>query len=102
MSVRTQPALPLADALQGSESLLRLTERVRESKRRFACIAAQLPAPLAAQVTPGPLDGHGWTLLAHSSAVAAKLRQLVPLFEQELARQNFCALPTRVKVQPRV
>jgi hypothetical protein len=102
MPAHTQPALPLADALQGSESLLRLTERVRESKRRFACIEAQLPAPLAAHVKPGPVDKDGWTLLAQSNAVAAKLRQLVPLFEAELARQNFCALPTRVKVQPRV
>jgi hypothetical protein len=32
--------------------------------------------------------------------VAAKLRQLVPLFEARLAEQGFCSLPTRIKVQP--
>jgi hypothetical protein len=45
------------------------------------------------------VDTDGWTLLARTSAVAAKLRQLVPLIEAELAQQQFCAVPVRVKVQ---
>ena len=102
MRAHPQPAVPLADALHGSAPLQRLAERVRESKQRFACIQRLLPAPLAVDIRPGPVDADGWTLLARTSAVAAKLRQLVPLIEAELAQQQFCAVPVRVKVQPHV
>jgi len=98
MPAHVRPAVPLADALQGSEPLARLAERLRDSKRRFECIEALLPPPLAAQARPGPLDAHGWTLLALTPAVAAKLRQLVPLLEARLAEQRFSAVPIRVKV----
>ena len=100
MPAHVQPALPLADALQGSEPLARLAERLKESRRRFECIASVLPPPLAAQAKPGPVDEHGWTLLALTPGVAAKLRQLVPLLEAQLAEAGHRALPIRIKVQP--
>ena len=100
MPAPVQPALPLADALRGSEPLARLAERLQESKRRFECIEALLPPQLAAQALPGPVDPHGWTLLALTPAVAAKLRQLVPLFEAKLTAAGHAALPIRIKVQP--
>ena len=99
MPARAQPALPLADALQASEPLARLAKRLRESKRRFDCIVPVLPELLAAQAQPGPVDAHGWTVLAANAAVAAKLRQLVPLLAARLAEQGFSDLPLRVKVQ---
>ena len=99
MPAHVQPALPLADALQGSEPLARLAQRLKESKRRFECIAAVLPPPLAAQAKPGPVDEHGWTLLALTPGVASKLRQLVPLFEAQLTDAGHPALPIRIKVQ---
>lgn len=88
----------MADALHASEPLARLAERLRESKRRFDCIAPALPDALAAHALPGPLDAHGWTVLAENAAVAAKLRQLVPLLAQRLAEHGFAVLPLRVKV----
>ncbi|MCG3188154.1 MAG: hypothetical protein LKCHEGNO_00047 [Burkholderiaceae bacterium] len=100
MSARPQPAVPLADALRDSDALTRLVERVRESRRRFECIEALLPPPLAAQTRPGPLDEHGWTLLAHTPAAAAKLRQLVPLIEVRLAEERGVRTQVRIKVQP--
>lgn len=101
MSAHTTPALPLADALNASEPLVRLAERLRESRQRFAIIEAVLPPALAAHARPGPVDPHGWTLLAGNAAVAAKLRQLVPLFDEQLAAQGFPPVPIRVKVQHR-
>ena len=98
MTPQAPPALPLADALQASEPLARLAERMRESKRRFDCIKPVLPNDLATQAQPGPVDGHGWTVLAANPAVAAKLRQLVPLFAARLGEQGFGELPLRVKV----
>jgi hypothetical protein len=99
MTPRAQPALPLADALQASEPLARLAERLRESKQRFDCIAPVLPDGLAALTQPGPVDVHGWTVLAANAAVAAKLRQLVPLLAARLSEHGFTELPLRVKVQ---
>lgn len=99
MPARALPALPLADALQASEPLARLAERLRESKQRFDCIAPVLPDALAAQALPGPVDMHGWTVLAANAAVAAKLRQLVPLLAARLAEHGFAQLPLRVKVR---
>ena len=101
MPAHVQPAVPLADALRGSEPLARLAERLRESKQRFACIESLLPPALAGQALPGPVDAHGWTLLAVSPAAAAKLRQLVPQFEAQLAADGHLSLPIRIKVQPR-
>jgi len=101
MPAHVPTALPLADALQGSEPLARLAARLKESKRRFECIETVLPPPLAGLAKPGPVDAHGWTLLAVSPAAAAKLRQLVPLFEAKLTGAGHAALPIRIKVQPR-
>jgi|SRR6476661_6474716 hypothetical protein len=100
MPARVQPAVPLADALQDSEPLARLAERLKDSRRRFECIEALLPPSLAAQAKPGPVDVHGWTLLARTPAGAAKLRQLVPLFEAQLLQAGHAVLPIRIKVQP--
>jgi hypothetical protein len=101
MPAHVPPALPLANALQGSEPLARLAERLKESKLRFECIEAVLPPSLATQALPGPVDAHGWTLLAVTPAVAAKLRQLVPLLEARLIQAGHSTLPIRIKVQPR-
>lgn len=89
---------PIAAALRDSEPLARLAERLHESRRRLDCIAAALPPALAAQVQCGPIDTDGWTLLAGSPAVAAKLRQLVPRLQAMLTERNFTDLPIRVKV----
>lgn len=103
MPAPAHTALPLSDALRSSKPLALLAERLRESKRRFDCIAPVLPDALAAHALPGPVDEHGWTVLAANAAVAAKLRQLVPLFVARLAEQGFTDLALRVKVQhPRV
>jgi len=89
---------PLASALRDSEPLARLAERLHESRRRLDCIASALPPALAAQVQSGPLDTDGWTLLAASPSVAAKLRQLVPQLQAMLNERHFTDLPIRVKV----
>lgn len=89
---------PLAAALRDSEPLARLAERLHESRRRLDCIAPVLPSTLATQVQSGPIDADGWTLLAASPAVAAKLRQLVPTLQALLTERRFTHLPIRVKV----
>lgn len=98
------PALPghtLAAALQDSAPLNSLLSRLRESRERLAAVAALLPGGLAAEVRAGPLDDTAWVLLVGHAAGAAKLRQLLPALEAELARCGFAPRPLKVKVLPR-
>jgi hypothetical protein len=107
MSGRKTPATTrsgtwtLGTALDQSQPLARLLQRLQESQARFAVIREHLPEPLRDAVRPGPLDDAGWSLLAQSGAVASKLRQLLPDLEAALTGQGWQATPIRIKVQSR-
>jgi len=92
-------ALAIHDALAQSEPLARLAQRLAGSQQRFAAILPCLPASLASQVRPGPLDDEGWSLLAANAAVAAKLRHLQPRLEEVLRQRGWQGNPIRIKVQ---
>ncbi len=100
MPAHARNVSPLARAIESSEPLARLAQRMRESQQRFACVRDLLPEPLASQLRPGPVDADGWTLLASNPAAAAKLRQLVPELERRLITGQFAATQIRVKVLP--
>ncbi|HEY2560536.1 MAG TPA: DciA family protein [Caldimonas sp.] len=93
--------MPIAQALRESASLGRLAERLRLSNSLFAAVAPVLPSGLATQVSAGPIDDEGWSLLCSNAAVAAKLRQLVPHLQQRLSDAGQPVAAIRVKVQPR-
>lgn len=90
--------LALRQALDRSEPLARLTQRLRESSARLAAITGDLPPALRPLVQAGPIDDKGWTLLAANGAVSAKLRQVLPALEARLAELGWPALPIRVRV----
>ena len=90
---------PLVEALGAHQVLAQLLARVRHSQERFAAIERVLPRTLRAHVKPGGLDEEGWSLLAPNAAVAAKLRQCLPLIEQVLRDAGWPAVPLKVKVQ---
>jgi hypothetical protein len=92
--------LALGAALDRSEPLARLLERARESRARFAVVAALLPDGLRDAVRAGPLDEDGWSLLAAHGAAAAKLRQWLPKLEAALAEQGWPQRPIKVRIQP--
>ena len=102
MPVSNAPAgtLALATALDRSEPLARLLERARESRARFAVVAALLPDGLREAVRAGPLDDDGWSLLAAHGAAAAKLRQWLPKLEAALVAQGWPQQPIKVRIQP--
>jgi hypothetical protein len=93
--------LTLATALDRSEPLGGLMQRVRESKARLAAITPLLPPALAAGVRSGPLDETGWQLLVDNAAVAAKMRQFLPAFDKTLLAAGWSGPPIRIKVLPR-
>lgn len=96
-------ALPVGEALAQSAAWSRLAARLQESNARFALVAPLLPAALAAQLQPGPLDEDGatWTLLAANAAVAAKLRQWLPRLDAALTDSGQEGSAIRIRVQSR-
>jgi hypothetical protein len=90
--------LPLARALDQSESLSGLLRRLRESEARLTAVRHCLPEPLHAAVRAGPLDDQSWSLLVGNASTAAKLRQLVPTIETALADAGWPVVALRVKI----
>ena len=88
----------IGQALGGSAPLAQLAQRVRDSQARLAVVAPMLAPPLLAHVRSGPLDDEAWTLLAANPAVAAKLRQMLPLLTQALADSGWPTRAIRVKI----
>ena len=91
--------LTLGTALDQSQPLAKLLQRLQESRARFAAIRETLPDTLCDQVRAGPLDESGWSLLVSSGAAASKLRQLVPALEAALISQGWQITAIRIKVQ---
>jgi hypothetical protein len=94
------PGVTLATALDRSEPLTHLMQRLRDSKARFGAIAPLLPAGLHSAVRPGPLDDSAWVLLASHAAAAAKLRQLLPTLTEALRAQGWDGPAIKIKVVP--
>ena len=88
----------ISKALADSEPLAQLTRRMQESQQRLAAIAPLLPPPMRPCVKAGPIDESSWNLLASNSAVAAKLRQMLPALEAHLRTQGWNGPPIKVKL----
>lgn len=103
MPSRTTPVVTLSvtDALDRSEPLAHLLERLRRSRALWTSIQPMLPTGLDTDVRPGSLDTACWTLLAANGSVAAKLRQLAPRLLAHLQQQGWQGTSIKVRVQPR-
>jgi hypothetical protein len=95
------PGLTLATALDRSEPLNNLMQRLRDSSARLNAIAPLLPEGLKQAVRAGPLDDSHWVLLVAHAAGAAKLRQLLPELEATLKTQGWQGPTIKIKVVPR-
>lgn len=94
-------ALAMGDALGRSDVLRDLQQRLRMSQELLACARSVLPAELVDQIASGVLDEKGWTLLARTSAAAAKLRQCLPRIEASLTQKGRQVSAIRIRVQSR-
>src|ERR1700709_2746335 len=92
-------ARPLGESLAGDGGLAGLLARVRASQARLDALADVLPGLLRQHLRAGPLDEEGWTILAANSAVASKLRHLLPTLAETLVAKGWQATSIRVKVQ---
>jgi hypothetical protein len=94
-------ALSLGAALDQSQPLTQLLQRLQASRARFDVVRPLLPEALRDAVQPGPLDEAGWTLLVPGGPAAAKLRHLVPDLQAALDQQYSPALPIRIRIRGR-
>lgn len=90
---------PVTKALERSETLSSLMDRLRASQACLAAAKSCLPPPLAAHLKSGSFDHEGWTLLVPNAAVSAKLRQFQPYLMGALAKRGLKVTAIRVKVQ---
>ncbi len=98
MAAPTSNGHTLAAALQGSEPLTSLMQRMRQSQARLAAVAHLLPAGLQGEVRAGPLDDSAWVLLVGNAAAAAKVRQMLPALQDAMLAQGFTGPPVKVRV----
>ena len=97
MNRRHHP-VPVHQAAEEAPTLARLAQLARESGERLQAIQPCIPAPLRRSVRPGPIDGTSWCLLVDSSAAAAKLRQLLPVFLARLNSDGWQVTSIRLKL----
>ena len=88
----------IGKALADSEPLAQLARRMQQSQQRLAAIASLLPPAMQTCVKAGPIDELSWSLLASNSAVAAKLRQMLPALEAHLRTKGWDGPPIKVKL----
>ena len=79
--------------------LAHLADLGAQSTARLRCIEALLPRSLRAGVQAGPVEGSAWCLLVDSTAIAAKLRQLLPSLLERLAHEGHDVTAIRIKVR---
>jgi hypothetical protein len=79
--------------------LSRLLPLAAASREMLQIVQPVLPPALANAVLPGKWDDTTWTLLARSSAVAAKLQQLTPQMLATLTARGRNVTAIKVRVQ---
>lgn len=96
---RRSQAFTLLQASEESPTLAGLMARAREAQQRLQAIAPLLPPGLRAAVTAGPVEDGEWCLLVEGNAVAAKLRQMLPMLMARLRVQGWETKGIRIKVR---
>ncbi len=92
-------SVSLYQATQNSPTLARLSDLALDSSARLRAIELLLPMPIRRSIKPGPIDGTEWCLILSNSAVAAKVRQLLPALQAHLNSKGWEVTSIRLKVQ---
>ena len=92
-------AQSVSQIIDEATTLSQLQALARDGQNRLQSILPLLPVSLRSLVQAGGVDGETWHILVPNSAVAAKLRQCLPLIEQVLLDEGWARVALRVKVQ---
>ncbi len=100
-TVRVREAVSVVQAAQRAPALAGLVQLADQSAKCMRAVAPLIPVGMRSGVKAGPLSEGQWCLLAANSAVAAKLRQLVPAIAAHLRTQGQDVQEIRIKVSIR-
>lgn len=96
---RNHRAVSALQASRESPALARLSDLATESTARLKSLDTVIPRSLRLAIQAGPIDGSEWCLLLDNTAVAAKLRQLLPAIQAHLRSKGWEVNSIRLKVQ---
>jgi hypothetical protein len=96
---RNHRAVSALQASRESPALARLSDLATESTTRLKSLDTVIPRSLRLAIQAGPIDGSEWCLLLDNTAVAAKLRQLLPAIQAHLRSKGWEVNSIRLKVQ---
>ena len=89
----------LEQVVDSAPSLAHFSAMARDTQNRLHAIAPLLPASLRPLVQSGGVDDDAWCLLVPNSAVAAKLKQILPALCAHLRAKGWAVNTIRVKVK---
>ena len=92
-------SVSLYQASQNSPTLSRLTDLATDSSARLKAVESLLPGAIRASIKAGPIDGLEWCLILTNSAVASKVRQLLPALHTRLMSKGWEVTSIRLKIQ---
>jgi hypothetical protein len=98
MNPRNQHQYTLLQASENNPGLAKLMSQQRESLARLKAIEPLIPPSLRAGVKCGPFDEGIWCMMLSNNTTAAKLRQLLPIFEEKLRTTGLEVTSIRLKV----
>jgi hypothetical protein len=98
MNPRSQHQFTLLQASQNNPGLAKLMVQQKESQARLRAIEPLIPSALRASVQCGPFDAGVWCIMLSNNTTAAKLRQLLPIFEEKLKSSGLEVTSIRLKV----
>jgi hypothetical protein len=100
-TVRLRSAVPVVQAATQAPSLAALAQLAQQSIECLRLVAPLLPPAMRPSVQAGPLNEGQWCLLVANSAVAAKLRQLIPALTAHLRTHGKAVHEIRIKIMMR-
>ena len=98
MNLRNQHQFTLLQASEKNPGLAKLMSQQKESLTRLKAIEPLIPPSLRAAVKCGPFDEGVWCMMLSNNTTAAKLRQLLPMFEEKLRAMDLEVTAIRLKV----
>lgn len=93
-------AQALNEYLGSGDALGRLREHVRKLRALQAQVESLLPPALARSCPVANFKGGTLLLLAHNGSAAARIRQLLPTLQRQLAESGMLVGKIEVKVKP--
>lgn len=95
---RRHQAIRIEQAMQEAPVLGSLMERLRYAQECGRCITSLIPPMLRSRIQFGAVEEGEWCLIVSGNAVAAKARQLLPLWVTHLQQKGYAVERIRLRM----